>query len=387
MALAHDDDTAFDAAVRLFFNDSGLSSAAWRQRLTAGRLPTDEGTDELLSPAVCEKLRDLLHHLEEVDAVGEAETLAGDAWDADSAETLEVRGREGGSYTLHDRIGTGGQSIVYRGVQKAPFERSVAIKVYYAEACGVAAIDNLRELKAISRLQHPGICQQYDAGITPWGQPFLVLELIEGPPLQRFLEQARPGREERLRLFDELLGIVAYVHRQGVIHCDLKPHNILVQAASGRLKLVDFSIAGIDEPDETRRGEPGEGTREYRSPEQAGQTPHQIDARTDIFSLGCLLFELLAGERAFPRSAAGDGPPRAIAAEPEAGHAPLGQRLRAVVRNQSPDWLPRQRAALVAMIERCVATNPAERFQSVADLKAQLECLRTGTPARPEQCR
>lgn len=381
MKRANEEQPAFEAAASLFFDHPELTAADWRRRLAAGSLTAGDGTDEPLSPAVLEELSGLVRQLEEVQTLQESENASGGLApeEAGSAGLLEVRGREGCSYDLLGRIGTGGQSIVYRGLQKEPFERPVAIKVHYAAADETATLENLRELQAINRLHHPGICQVHDAGVTPWGQPFLALELIEGPPLQRYLDEAKPSCEARLRLFDELLGIVAYAHSEGVIHRDLKPHNILVHSGSGRLKLIDFSIAGIVRPDDTSRTAAGYGTRDYQSPEQAGLTSYRIDARTDVYSLGCLLFELLTGERAFPRpSADDDAPPMADAADREAQRAALGERMRELLCEQTPCCSLEQQAAFAAVVERCVATNPADRFQTVAELKAQVESLLAG---------
>ena len=377
MKSVHEENAAFESAAGLFFSHPELTAADWRRRLAAKSLTAGDGTDEPLSPAVFEELSGLVRQLEEAQTLQESENASGGVAPEEAGSTglLQVRGREGCSYALMSRIGTGGQSIVYRGLQKEPFERPVAIKVHYAAADETSTLENLRELQAISRLHHPGICQVHDAGITPWGQPFLALELIEGPPLQRYLDEAKPSCEARLRLFDELVGIVAYAHSEGVIHRDLKPHNILVHSGSGRLKLIDFSIAGIVRPDDTSRTAAGYGTRDYQSPEQAGLTSYRIDARTDVYSLGCLLFELLTGERAFPRPSADDAPPMADAADREAQRAALGERMRELLCEQKLCCSLEQQAAVV---ERCVATNPADRFQTVAELKTQVESLLAG---------
>jgi len=395
MIAAEERMTAFEAAERLFFSHADLTAADWSRRLAEGTLFDADGERVPLSAAVFEELTGLVRQLDAVQALQEAE-IAGEAatpGDSRSTNALEVRGRDGCSYVLQDRIGTGGHSIVYRGLQTEPFERPVAIKVLYAAAeeadsdeCG--GISSLRELKAINKLQHPGVCQVHDAGITPWGQPFLALELIDGPPLHRYLAEAKPAIDERLRLFDELLGIVAYAHGEGVIHRDLKPQNVLVHAGSGRLKLIDFGISGIVRPDETSHTAAGYGTCDYQSPEQAGLTAHSIDGRTDIYSLGCLLFEMLTGERAFARPSATDHVfPLTDMASREAQRAALGERMQTALEGQAACCSIEQQAAFAAVVQRCVATEPAERFSSVGELRIQVEQICAGQSVVSEPAR
>ena len=295
-----------------------------------------------------------------------------------------MAGRQGASYQLLDHLGTGGHSVVYRGLQAEPFERVVAIKVYYKTAESAEAIDQLREVQALKRLQHPGICPVLDAGITPWHQPFLAFELIEGRPLNEHLAAVSPAFEARIRLFEEILDTVAYAHEQGVVHRDLKPGNLMVHTASGRAMLIDFSISGLHDPGKDARTATavGVGTFAYQSPEQAGLIAAPVDARTDIYSLGCILFELLSGERAFFSDSDINEPPVRPLQRREAEARQLAARLdAALAQTEAPPPKP-LRLALGTIIERCVATRPESRFQTVGEL---LEALRDAVHRPPGQ--
>ena len=261
-------------------------------------------------------------------------------------QPLEVVGRGGGSYQLLDRLGTGGHGIVYRGRQRTPFERVVAVKVCYADGSGVESLEGIRELEAVRRLHHPGVGDVLDAGVTLRLQPFLVLQYVDGLPLHRSLQERHPSFEARLQIFGDVLDAVAYSHAEGVVHRDLKPQNILIHAASGRPQVIDFGISRITEPscsDPTTLTANSNGTREYQSPEQAGWIDHAVDARTDVYALGCVLFELLTGEQAFPRE---DVPRSMGAAELCRRHAHKVEALRGrfepVVARQFPASARRQ---------------------------------------------
>jgi len=158
----------------LFFSYPEMTPAQWQRCLDTRTV----GPHTLADDTVAE-LRILVAELEDVTAG----TEPAEEEQPKAVQTLKVAGRQGASYQLLDHLGTGGHSVVYRGLQAEPFERVVAIKVYYKTAESAEAIDQLREVQALKRLQHPGICPVLDAGITPWHQPFLAFELIEGRPL------------------------------------------------------------------------------------------------------------------------------------------------------------------------------------------------------------
>lgn len=379
MSDAPKDSTRLSAhAESLFFRHAEWTAADWRQRLAAGEID-----GERLSPEVIEELARLvdgLAHFTEMPA--DLQPSAAAIEETPAAQPLEVVGRGGGSYQLLDRLGTGGHGIVYRGRQRTPFERVVAVKVYYADGSGVESLEGIRELEAVRRLHHPGICDVLDAGVTPWLQPFLIFQYVDGVPLHRSLQERHPSFEARLQLFDDVLDAMAYSHAEGVVHRDLKPQNILIHTASGRPQVIDFGISRITEPscsDPTTLTANSSGTREYQSPEQAGWIDHAVDARTDVYALGCVLFELLTGEQAFPRE---DVPRSMGAAELCRRHAhkveALKGRLEPVLARRFPHLSSEQRTSLGEIIRGCVRTIPDARIPTVEELRGHLASLVTG---------
>ena len=360
----------------LFFSYPEMTPAQWQRCLDTRTV----GPHTLADDTVAE-LRILVAELEDVTAG----TEPAEEEQPKAVQTLKVAGRQGASYQLLDHLGTGGHSVVYRGLQAEPFERVVAIKVYYKAAESAEAIDQLREVQALKRLQHPGICPVLDAGITPWHQPFLAFELIEGRPLNEHLAAASPAFEARIRLFEEILDTVSYAHEQGVVHRDLKPDNLMVHTASGRATLIDFSISGLHDPGKDARTATavGVGTFAYQSPEQAGLIGAAVDARTDIYSLGCILFELLAGERAFFSDSDNNGPPVRPLKHREADARQLAARLdTALAETEAPPPKPFC-LAVGRIVERCVATSPESRFQTVGELQEALREAVHRPPGKP----
>ena len=153
-------------------------------------------------------------------------------------------------------------------------------------------------------MDHPNIARVFDAGTTPTGQPFFVMELVNGLPLTRFCDEARLTTKERLELFVPICQAVQHAHQKGIVHRDLKPANILVTLIDGKPipKVIDFGVAKAtagrltDESMSTLFGSVI-GTLEYMSPEQTGYSGVDIDTRADIYSLGVILYELLTGLR------------------------------------------------------------------------------------------
>jgi serine/threonine protein kinase len=371
-------DSISNAAEDLFFANLHLSSEEWEGCLAAGSVGSVGLTDQLREEV--EELVGQLANVRRTEQLGET-----GAADSEEPLNLHVPGRQGSQYELVRRLGTGGHSTVYEAIQREPFQRPVAVKVYYASSTSSDSLGELREIQALTRLQHPGICQVLDAGVTPWQQPFLALELIVGSPLDRHIAEQNLGFDQRLSLVTEVAEIIGVAHSQGVVHRDLKPQNILVHAASGRVKLIDFSIAGISDPTATARVSStaaGYGTRSYQSPEQAGLIRYPVDHRSDLYSLGCVLFEVLTGDPAFPAEAA-DLRFRAITDERRrqaALRASLSSRLLERL-NDLFDGVPlSQRQAIAAVIERCVEETPDERLQSAAKLKQHLDSVTAGLP-------
>jgi eukaryotic-like serine/threonine-protein kinase len=206
-----------------------------------------------------------------------------------------------GKFRLCGVLGAGGMGVVYDAVQDQP-HRSIALKVIRAELASPEMLRRfVRESEVLGRLQHAGIAQIYEAGTaeSPDGpQPYFAMELVRGVSLTSYGAQSCATDRERLELFAQVCDAVHYAHQRGVIHRDLKPPNILVNA-DGEAKVLDFGVARITDADaqHTRATEVGQivGTLQYMSPEQVSGDPLDVDTRTDVYSLGVILYELLAG--------------------------------------------------------------------------------------------
>ena len=256
-----------------------------------------------------------------------------------------------GPYEVLSALGAGGMGEVYRA-RDTRLDRIVALKVLPAQLA--AEPDRQRrfegEARAIASLNHPHICQIYDIG-----PDYLVLEYVEGTPPQGPLIP-----EEAVRLALQIASALEAAHRSRILHRDLKPANILV-TATGNVKLLDFGLAKLMAGDEdvtcTIEGTVF-GTASYMSPEQARGRP--LDERSDVFSFGAVLYEVLSGRRAFPGDTLG-----AIAA----------------VVNEEPPPLEAP-AVLERIVLRCLAKQPVDRFQTITDVKSALEQAAVGTPAQ-----
>ncbi len=208
-----------------------------------------------------------------------------------------------GPYRLGPPIGEGGMGVVYAATQEAPLRRAVALKLIKPgmDSAGVIARFTA-ERQALALMDHPFIARVFDAGAADSGRPYFVMELVEGEPLTAFCSRENLTVRERLELFGLVCQAVQHAHQKGIIHRDLKPSNILVARREGRPvpKVIDFGIAkAVAEPLGTgsfltREGLPL-GTLDYMSPEQAGVVPGGVDTRSDVYSLGVILYELLVG--------------------------------------------------------------------------------------------
>ncbi|MBD3236830.1 MAG: tetratricopeptide repeat protein, partial [Candidatus Eisenbacteria bacterium] len=337
-----------------------------------------------------------------------AETVsAGGAGADDAAETISASRAEAahdrpprlGNYRILGCLGSGGMGVVYEAEQISP-RRRVALKVIRSGGRVDAFQLKLfqREANSLARLKHPGIAAIYETGQTEEGQQYFAMELAGGVTLDRYLGQTDPlaartreGLRRRLRLFQQICDAVHYAHQRGVIHRDLKPTNILVQDpetadSSGSLrsrepvvKILDFGLARITDVDgveATMTSESGRlmGTLAYMSPEQAGGDPDEVDVRTDVYSLGVILYEMLFGERPYDTS-----------------QGSLVEALR-VIREAAPraprelrSGAPRVDADLETICLKALEKEADRRYPSAAALSEDVERFLTSQPilARP----
>ncbi len=225
-----------------------------------------------------------------------------------SAPMEEKEGDRIARYKLLQKIGEGGCGVVYMAEQMEPVRRRVALKVIKLGMDTASMIARFEaERQAVALMDHPGIARVLDAGATDRGRPFFVMELVRGTKITDFCEQNNLSTVERLQLFIQVCQAVQHAHQKGIIHRDLKPSNVLVSSDDGvpLPKVIDFGIAkataDVHLTDKTvfTRFEMFLGTPAYMSPEQAELNANDVDTRTDIYSLGVLLYELLTGRPPF----------------------------------------------------------------------------------------
>ncbi|MBK6901038.1 MAG: serine/threonine protein kinase [bacterium] len=273
-----------------------------------------------------------------------------------------------GPYRVLDLLGQGGMGVVYRA-QATTGDANAPIVALKALRPGVVTTQLeqrfRREVAVLGRLDHPGIARLLDAGSAD-GSPYLAMEFVEGLTLTRWRIEADPTVADRLRLLAELCDAVEYAHQQGVIHRDLKPENILV-TATGRPKVLDFGIArlaGPDAPAQTLATQTWQllGTIRYMSPEQATGGPGAIDARTDVYALGVIGFELLTGS--LPYDLARLSTPRALLE----------------ITTAAPRRLPDTEAAVGLIVHHALEKDPRQRYQSAADMASDLRRHLAGRP-------
>ncbi|MHC4129504.1 MAG: tetratricopeptide repeat protein, partial [Planctomycetota bacterium] len=297
-----------------------------------------------------------------------------------SAETrtTDTDDRKIGRYTVRRSIAAGGMGVVYEAVQDHP-HRLVALKVMRHGAASRAALGRFRhESEILGRLQHPNIAQVYDAGTFDEGhgvQPYFAMEFIRGRPLLEYAEVKGLGTRERLGLFIKICDAVQYAHHKGVIHRDLKPDNVLVDDL-GEPKVLDFGVARATDADiqvTTLRTDIGQliGTVPYMSPEQVTGDPHELDTRSDIYSLGVVLYELMCGR--LPHDLKEKSIPEAARVIREEDPTPLSSVNRVF------------RGDIETIVAKALAKEKDRRYQTAAELAADLRHYLADEPivARP----
>ena len=212
-----------------------------------------------------------------------------------------------GSYRLLYCVGEGGMGEVWLAEQTAPVYRRVALKLIKAGMDTKAVVARFEsERQALAMMNHPGIAKVFEAGETDRGRPYFVMEYVAGVPLTEYCDAHKLSATERIDLFIQVCAAIQHAHHKAVIHRDLKPSNILVQEMDGQpeAKVIDFGIAKAIShrlTEKTLFTEAGAllGTPEYMSPEQINLTQEEVDTRTDVYSMGVILYELLSGARPF----------------------------------------------------------------------------------------
>ncbi len=283
-------------------------------------------------------------------------------------------------YSLVREIGRGGMGVVYEAEQEQP-RRAVALKMIG----GGALVDRHRvmlferEIQTLARLRHPAIAAIYEAGLTDRGRNFFTMELVRGVPLTEYVRLRQLPLADQLLLFRRVCEAVHYAHQRGVIHRDLKPSNILIDA-EGNPKILDFGLARIGDADgavSTASMEVGKilGTLPYMSPEQArvrpDEVPAEIDVRTDVYSLGVMLYELMTGK--LPYNVSRVMPPEAL-------------RIICEEQPRKPSTINRElRGDLETIALKALAKEPSRRYDSAAALADDVNRYLTDQPilARP----
>jgi len=353
--------------------------------------------------ALRERVEKLLLAHEEIGGFMAEPSLQPAGLDVNSAERadLPLTERPGdriGRYKLLQQIGEGGCGVVHMAEQEEPVRRRVALKVIKLGMDTKQVIARFEaERQALALMEHPNIAKVLDAGATGAGRPFFVMELVRGTKITEFCDENKLATEDRLKLFIQVCQAIQHAHQKGVIHRDIKPSNILVTINDGAPvpKVIDFGIAKATVGRLTDRTlftafEQFIGTPAYMSPEQAVLTSLDIDTRSDIYSLGVLLYELLTGGTPFDQKellAAGlDGMRRIIReAEPPRPSTRLSTMAAtaltttAVHRHTEPPKLLHQvRGDLDWIVMKCLEKERDRRYETAnalaMDIQRHLNC-------------
>ncbi|MEZ5963233.1 MAG: serine/threonine-protein kinase [Planctomycetota bacterium] len=316
---------------------------------------------------------------------------------ADQLRALFLLGRPGarrslpmperiGPYRLRHSLGEGGMGTVYLAEQEQPIRRTVALKLLRPGLVSDEAMARFAaERQTLALLDHPNIARVLDSGTTADGRPFFAMDYVPGEPLTAYSDRLDLGLPERLRLFVDVCRGVHHAHLRGIIHRDLKPSNVLVQEHDGRAspKIIDFGIAKATDhklTDATLHTELGRivGTPEYMSPEQADPGTAVIDVRSDVYSLGIVLYELLTGTlplasaelRALPLPAMVQRIRESVPPRPSARATTLRPGPRPAT--DTREWTRRMRGDLDWVTLKALEKDPERRYQSAAALADDL---------------
>jgi len=372
--------------------------------LQAAEISSPEQRDDFLE-AMCEGDAELRAEVESLLCANESasgflesppELLRSDEF---PVMCIESAGSEIGRYQLLGPMGEGGFGVVYRAEQREPVRRLVALKIIKPGMDTRQVIARFEaERQTLALMHHPHIAQVLDGGTTPSGRPYFVMELVEGAPITDFCDQNQLTVQDRLELFITVCQAVQHAHLKGIIHRDLKPSNILVALQDGKplVKVIDFGVAKAIDPRRAHEVPLTQdiqmvGTLFYMSPEQAAIGSVDIDTRSDIYSLGVVLYELLTGVTPFEKTRLqqstldevrrilhDEEPPApskrisalgadsaSVATHRRADLRRLGQLLRGDL-----DWI----------VMQALEKDRSRRYQSAADLAADVERFQRNEP-------
>jgi WD40 repeat protein len=323
-----------------------------------------------------------------------------------AAPMLEGSGMVIGRYKLLQQIGEGGMGVVYMAEQTEPVIRRVALKIIKLGMDTRQVVARFEaERQALALMDHPNIARVLDGGATESGRPYFVMELVNGVPVTEFCDRNKLSASERLKLFIPVCHAIQSAHQKGIIHRDIKPSNVLVTLHHGEPmpKVIDFGIAKATNQKLTEKTLFTNfammiGTPAYMSPEQAEMSSIDVDTRTDVYSLGVLLYELLTGTTPFPEKrlrSAGYGEIQRIIAEedPEKPSTRLStlrddeKTLVAGKRSANAAELSRSvQGDLDSIVMKCLEKDRRRRYETVNALAADTQRFLNNEPvtARPQ---
>lgn len=302
--------------------------------------------------------------------------LAGDA--AASATAPLAAGTVFGAYVIRSVLGEGGMGCVYLAEQTRPVRREVALKLIREQIASPLARAYFEvERQALAQMQHPAIAQVFDASAGDDGHPYLAMEVVEGVSITRFCRDERLSLDRRLALFARVCRGVQHAHQKGILHRDLKPANVLVRRLDGEPmpKIIDFGIAIGNGGDDS--GNDHAGTAIYMSPEQASPQQRPLDTRSDVYSLGVMLYEVLT-----------DADAAELTSDAHRSARPPQQTLLAALDGEADVVAPatllqgarRLPAELRAVLRKALALERNDRYDSAAALADELERFREHRP-------